>query len=287
MPENIVQEPPKLVQPREHKAKVLVWADLTVADMDSLEEASTVDDIKNILRTTASLNTNGDDTLKTDILLDLYYYTIQFARDNNFTKEQTSAFFSIVKRVHDVATETPFGNVEQCFKLFKDLILCHAVKRPPFSIDLFSPDELRKVTDYVIHTYFRHYKLYKYAFTPMVRLDLSMNYIGVPVTSPAPSEAGEDVAVETEPTEGTEGEAQDAEQAPEPQEEQPQTEESESAKELRSMIQAHLTEEMNKLRLSMEEQIKVTDEALNKKLSALEGNAAGKGGRASSKGKKK
>ena len=35
------------------------------------------------------------------ILLDLYFYTVQFARDCQFTKEQTSAFFSIVKRTHD------------------------------------------------------------------------------------------------------------------------------------------------------------------------------------------
>jgi len=35
------------------------------------------------------------------VLLDLYYYTLQFARDNQFTKEQTSAFFSIVKKTHE------------------------------------------------------------------------------------------------------------------------------------------------------------------------------------------
>jgi len=37
------------------------------------------------------------------ILLDLYYYTVQFARDNQFSKEQMSAFFSIVKRTHDAS----------------------------------------------------------------------------------------------------------------------------------------------------------------------------------------
>ena len=42
------------------------------------------------------------DNLKTGILVDLYYYTIQFCRDHKFSKEQTSAFFSIVKRTHEV-----------------------------------------------------------------------------------------------------------------------------------------------------------------------------------------
>ena len=30
----------------------------------------------------------------------------------------------------------------------------------------------------------RHFKLYKYCFTPKVRLDLSVNYFGTPVTPP-------------------------------------------------------------------------------------------------------
>ena len=37
------------------------------------------------------------------VLLDLYYYTIQFAKDSGFNKEQLSALFSIVKRTHEMA----------------------------------------------------------------------------------------------------------------------------------------------------------------------------------------
>ena len=60
-------------------------------------------------------------------------------------------------------------------------------QRPPWSINLFSPNQVRLITDYVLNTYFRHYKLYKYVFTPMVRLDLSLAYVGMPAT-PVPSE---------------------------------------------------------------------------------------------------
>lgn len=54
------------------------------------------------------------------------------------------------------------------------------------------------------------------------------------------------------------------------------------------MIQTHLSEELSKLKLTMDEQIKETDEIMNKKLLVLEGGAAsGKGGKGSGKGKKK
>lgn len=43
-------------------------------------------------------------------------------------------------------------------------------QRPPHSIELFTPDEIRKITEYTVNTYFRHFKMYKYAFTPLVSL---------------------------------------------------------------------------------------------------------------------
>lgn len=41
-------------------------------------------------------------------------------------------------------------------------------QRPPFSIDLFKEEQLLALADYVVNTYFRHFKLYKYVFTPQV-----------------------------------------------------------------------------------------------------------------------
>lgn len=79
-------------------------------------------------------------------------------------------------------------------------------QRPPFSIDLFKEEQLLALADYVVNTYFRHFKLYKYVFTPQVlcewpsvpllscqvlpislslplslqvRLDLSLTYMGL------------------------------------------------------------------------------------------------------------
>lgn len=42
------------------------------------------------------------------------------------------------------------------------------------------------MTEYAINTYFRHFKMYKYVFTAQVKLDLSINYDGIPVPTPPP-----------------------------------------------------------------------------------------------------
>jgi len=53
-----------------------------------------------------------------------------------------------------------------------------------------SAEQGKQITEYIINTYFRHYKLYKYVFTPNVTLDLAFTYPGIPET-PDPSLAGD------------------------------------------------------------------------------------------------
>jgi len=225
------------------------------------------------------------------VLLDLYFYSLQFARQQAFNKEQTSAFFSIVKNTHTVCTETPFGNVQQCFNYFREMVLCHAVKRPPFSIDLYKPAQVRSITEYVINTYFRHYKLYKYVFTPLVRLDLSMTYEGMPPT-PEPSEA--DLAGAS--ASGDEGDGEEKQDEPEKQGEEGEEEsthqmhddqntENPAASELRQLIRHHLSEELKNLKLSVEDQLKSSENNMNKMLESAEGTGGGKP--RSAKGRKK
>ncbi|KAF7238745.1 hypothetical protein EYD10_14448 [Varanus komodoensis] len=220
----------------------------------------------------AEQNLDFDSNPRSAILLDLYFYTIQFSREQGFNREQTSAFFSIVKDVHEACVETPLPNVEECYSYFTELVFCHSIRRPPFSINLFNQDQLVLITDYMINTYFRHYKLYKYAFTPQVRLDLSLTYIGMPEPQPKDEEAAESTEATLSPLQE---EMEESVVAPE---------ESPTAA-LREFISAQLNQELAQLRVSVEQRLKATEDQFNAKLVQLEkAFGAGKG---SSKGKKK
>lgn len=50
------------------------------------------------------------------------------------------------------------------------MLLCAASpQRPPFSINIFSFEEVGCILKYIHNSYVRHYKLYKYIFTKQVR----------------------------------------------------------------------------------------------------------------------
>ena len=66
-------------------------------------------------------------------------------------------------------------------------------------------------------------------------------------------------------------------------------EESDARKELRDMVKSCLTEEIRRIKSTVDDQIKTTEDLLNKKIDVAEGGGSksGKGGRGSAKGKKK
>ena len=59
----------------------------------------------------------------------------------------------------------PPVQVDLSFQYCKDLLLAHSVQRPPYSIGLFTLPEMKALLSWMLDTYYRHYKLYMYAFT--------------------------------------------------------------------------------------------------------------------------
>ncbi|KAJ3411009.1 hypothetical protein HDV05_002917 [Chytridiales sp. JEL 0842] len=159
-----------------------------------------------------------DDSERSGILLDLYYYTLTFAKENKFSPEKASAFFSIIKETHANCTASPFIQMDKDYAFFKNLVLMHSVHRPPFSDKIFSFSDLKLVTDYAINTYFRHYLMYKYVFTKKVKLDFAIENAVEPVLVSASSTVDVDalgnpgVEIQSENMDGEN--TQDPQQAP-------------------------------------------------------------------------
>ncbi|XP_068161172.1 cilia- and flagella-associated protein 119 [Antennarius striatus] len=163
----------KIKVPQELRAKIMHWTDVSYHDMEMINKMELIPDLESVLCRVFGVNLPEP---KRGVLLELYVDTVLFSRDCSFTAEQTSALLSIVKSVHEVNTKTPQNNIEECFKYSKELLFCHSVRRPPFSTNIFSFEEVQSILRYIYDGYVRHYKLYKYIFTPQEKLDLSLTY---------------------------------------------------------------------------------------------------------------
>ncbi|XP_023150042.2 coiled-coil domain-containing protein 189 isoform X1 [Amphiprion ocellaris] len=172
----------KIKVPQALKARLMLWMDVSYHDMEEMDKLQSIPELESALRSVLGVDLPEP---KRGVLLELYVQTVLFCREHSFKKEQTSALLSIIKSIHEANIETPLLNFEQCLKYCKELLLCHSVRRPPFSINIFSSAEANCILEYIHNNYMRHYKLYKYIFTPQVKLDLSLTYSGMTEHEPA------------------------------------------------------------------------------------------------------
>ncbi|XP_050629495.1 cilia- and flagella-associated protein 119 [Macaca thibetana thibetana] len=250
--------PPPLPRPR-----ICMWKYLDIHSMNQLEKTTSAEEMRQVLAELLELGC-PEQSLRDAITLDLFCHALIFCRQQGFSLEQTSAACALLQDLHKACIATPLGNVEECYHYFTSVLFCHGVRRPPFSIDLFKEEQLLALEDYVVNTYFRHFKLYKYVFTPQVRLDLSLTYMGLQPPKLWPeSETEKEASKEVE------------EQAVTPQEEEletvaPPEPEPSHVHILRAYIKTQMNKELEELQQLVEEQLKASEERLSSKLTALE-----------------
>eukprot|EP00002_Diphylleia_rotans_P002094 TRINITY_DN1129_c0_g2_i6.p1 TRINITY_DN1129_c0_g2~~TRINITY_DN1129_c0_g2_i6.p1 ORF type:complete len:249 (-),score=59.55 TRINITY_DN1129_c0_g2_i6:631-1377(-) len=157
-------------------AHALVWADFSPAQVQQLEKNAYSPEGKKLLAEYLRL-TDIEANPHTRILLSLYHSALLFAKKNFTTLEKIATTISIIKLVHYHNIAEPFVDVEKSLGFFKKLLVEHSVQRPPYSIQIFTIDEVHRLTDYMIETYYRHFKLYKYAFTKKQLLDIKLKEV--------------------------------------------------------------------------------------------------------------
>ncbi|XP_041434766.1 coiled-coil domain-containing protein 189 isoform X2 [Xenopus laevis] len=263
-----------LLSVKKRKPQICLWRDVTMHDVETLEKAKSVDEIHRTLSLLLHLDCNSSDP-RASVILDLYYYTVSFCQDCAFNREQTSSLFSIVMETHASCTDSPLSTIDTCYQYFKELLLCHSVHRPPFSVELFTPQQILQISTYMMNTYFRHFKLYKYVFTPQVHLDLSISYEGMTEPevapegeqeSPRPGIISEATALEEK------GETSaDADEPPKPDESSKEMtlEKQKQPKEdapLRQYIEQSLGVEVERLRSEVEKNLRLNEELIQEKL---------------------
>merc|ERR1711998_508324 len=190
----------------------LLWADLTSSDLEELY-ASDSPGVQALLAAKLGLNDYANNPLQ-GVLLEFHFNCLRFARENDFSEEKTSAFFSIMKANHEHMSDNKLTQTVS-FEYFKRLLLTHSVQRPPYSVGIFNLKEVKLITDWVTNNYYRNFKQMRYTFTQLTLLQLNTKSTWVEVPPPsfmplsdgvdAPMPLATTVSVEQEPQTGAEG----------------------------------------------------------------------------------
>jgi len=237
-----------LSNPEAYDLTLCVWSDIKKNDVDTLQACYNPSETRSLLIELMC----PPEVPHSHILGDMYFSCYKYAQTHKFTPPQLSSLLTILKRTHDVCVSTPFGNFQKCHEFFKELLLLHVVHRPPWTLKIFDAHQVQGINDYIIDNYFRHFKMYKYAFTAKIKLDLSLKYHGIPAI---PGIVFDEVDLETKPLDFQENE-----------DEQPKIENIEAENELEQIIKQAITEQLKNLTADVDRQLEEADKTVCEKL---------------------
>lgn len=150
----------------------LTYTDLTEEAMERLEAAESKSAVRQILQ--ECMKIDQDEGFRTEILSDMHYHNYSFCMSRDFSPDKTSTMLSIMRVVLEEAVSRRLV-LDRAFDVFKEWLLKHGVLRPPYSVGIFSYDDVKVITDYAHETFFRHYSLYMYVYMTHCDIDFQVD----------------------------------------------------------------------------------------------------------------
>lgn len=96
----------------------------------------------------------------------------EFAKKQSFTEKKMACFMEIMHYVMKQLINDRLSE-EDSFTNFKELLLRHAIQRPPHSLAIFNLADVKSIDSFALDTFYRHYDMYKYALTKQDLLHLT------------------------------------------------------------------------------------------------------------------
>merc|ERR1711865_677995 len=149
----------------------LLWAEISREQTNEIMKQSTYGEISELL--IKYLAIEDPQSTKNEALLKFYVMNLRFAAESSFPDTKTSTLFSVLKLAHFTSMERNLPANQSQLELHS-LLLAHSIEHPPYSIAVFSPVDVRSIMDFATDTYYRHYRLYRYVFTPRQLLELAV-----------------------------------------------------------------------------------------------------------------
>lgn len=173
-----------LLRELEEERQPMTFADVQRPEMEELQQVVSREAATAILA--RCLGLVGDDGFQALILAEFHYHNFAFCQRSCFNAEKASTTISIFKAVHTRAIIKDKLPQAVARRLFAALVDRHSEQLPPYRYGVYSREEATAVKAYADRTFFRHYKMYAFAYIQEQELFVRSAFERVAPPVPAP-----------------------------------------------------------------------------------------------------
>lgn len=155
----------------ELKTQPLTFTDLPQTEMQQLQAKRSRDEILEDLKRIMKLRSK--DGFKAEVLAEFHFQNFMFCQKQGFSHEKASAFLSLMRQLHSDTVPARKADVNEASALLEELLARHSRQLPPFSVGIFSKEEVSVMRDFVTRSFLRHFKMYQFMYQQQQDISVS------------------------------------------------------------------------------------------------------------------
>lgn len=164
---------------------------LTENFVKAIKQSTEESDVRTIISSVFSEEIRFENSSLDEIFVDFLMSITNFGRKEEFDDLKFSTLIEMSASLFHVCFENHL-DLDMSQEFFKEELIKHSLYRPPYNFSVFSLENVKIITDFYFETFFRHFEMYKYAFSPKMNVEIRTGKLfdfGIPVTAPLKGEA--------------------------------------------------------------------------------------------------
>ncbi|XP_062382596.1 ciliary-associated calcium-binding coiled-coil protein 1 isoform X2 [Sardina pilchardus] len=246
---------------RENEEPTIQWGLLTLEQISLLREL-TVDEVQLKFEDVLQFK-NQQTCLKEAALLDYFVSGFWWAKEMNFSSEQTSFVMALLQSSIDNISEKQMSFVDNFTEFGKTLIDLRKAPSADGDPPLFDPEQAKAITSYFTASLFQHHRMYEFLFSQ----SRDKKLLGMEVAKERQGEEEEEKKEAGGADDRNEGERGrgDAQE----EEEEEEEEEKYSVEEVREVLREMTKEMMGNLQAEFTEKLRIQEESYTARIERL------------------
>lgn len=145
-----------LLESLEAEQEPLTFSDLSREETEELQAMTSREEV--LARLTQSL-VEGGTSFQDEVMAEFHYKNFLFCQRHSFSAEKTSTLLSLMRTVHHQAVKKGPLPEAEARDIFEKLLSRHSRQLPPYSIGIFTREDVQLVRELADRGFFRHYKM--------------------------------------------------------------------------------------------------------------------------------
>lgn len=140
-----------------------------------IKKAANPQDFKKFIMSNILPNRIRKGEERDDIYLDFLCLVYQFSDRNSFSVEKLCTLLSIVDYLFNTSLHLKLTSVDS-FEKLKDILKRHSSQNEPYSMGIFTKEEVQKITKFMRDSFYKFYSLHEITFTKFIDYNIYLDF---------------------------------------------------------------------------------------------------------------